>query len=138
MKRKLYPLYLIYAACQLVSSFYFVRKGYCFFLSKYRFWEGDIDMNKEYWELIDWVALSKEVGGVFLVDVTLDIKQLHNISEQYSKEDVLKVDCLVQCYLKQFTIIGKVFFYEIIERWVDDKGNLIVFVTKESKYIIKN
>ena len=78
---------------------------------------------------IRWDSVREYGNQVLLIDIDYPVGV--KVLDDVDREELLKVDKYITHDSNRYSAIGKVFIYNIVERIIDDKNNLILFVESE-------
>jgi hypothetical protein len=86
-------------------------------------------ITKDYYDLVDWFDIRRNTkNAILVVDIEANHKQHVDISEKFNNEDLLKVDKFFTYSINEHSAVGSVMENEIVDRYIDELGNLILFV----------
>jgi len=83
-------------------------------------------------KLVDWVKLSKESNKVYLVDVDITHVQNSEISHRFDKDSLLQINELVTYSIHELHSQGTMLHYKIVEKVIDERGNLVIFAKSQA------
>ncbi|RDE19278.1 hypothetical protein DV714_19680 [Parageobacillus thermoglucosidasius] len=81
------------------------------------------------YERVRWDSVKEYGNQVLLIDINNPVGV--TVLDNPDRETLLKVDKYITHDTKDYNAIGKVFIYNIVDRAIDDKNNLILFVKSE-------
>jgi hypothetical protein len=81
----------------------------------------------EYFELLNWNELKRSYNKIYYVDIENRYNQSNDITENYEREELMKVDSFISNSSNERTTIGSINHYTILDRIIDNNNNLFLF-----------
>lgn len=91
---------------------------------------------EQYYDLVDWLEIQrKSRNNILVVNIDEDSRQHQDITHQFKKENLLVVDTFFTYDMDDESTIKSVTENKITERYIDELGNLILFVKSRLTHV---